>query len=730
MVFVNYFDNWRIGKGRLYDLTSLTYTYENRRWVRNTETGNTYAYNIDKTAISGNSSMGDKNKIGTDDQSMRIARINLLQNFTYKINEGNRIELNNFLLNDGRNTVDIAIKHRNESPDLWQNFDNYAETRQNTFTFQQRFLYNGNLGGYHRLDRKQAQELHWNLGYSYSMQDIPDQRISSFRRSIDTKLDGLQASAFDAEQKGLRWVADFDSPESIFFGLLSRLFVRNRENVYNASADYSFLVKPSFQLKAGTYQLFRTRAVNRRFFKVLPGGLNGTEQDLSNSPNSVRDNNGQISPNLIYFREQDLATIWNAANFFDNGSGLKVFDVSAPTDRYVASEQNNSGYVQGEWRGWKERLIVNAGLRYEHNAQRVSASGGGYGYVFYPVPVNLYMDNWLPSVNLNFRPDSLWVIRASYGRTVNRPEFREITSFTDYDFLNGENVHGNPRLKSSVIDNFDLRLELYPHSGENISIGAFYKYIDKPIERTRFDMAGDVTGPDLANINFFNPDKARVYGLELDLRKNLDFIPGKLFRNLSVVANGAWMKSKASRVYKPDPNSNGTGPGERIGSFSGRPLQGQAPYIINGSLFYDNPGWGTKLGVTYNVSGVSIYAIGDGNAAEMRALQQRTDWTQAQFVKLNTRPGLLELPRNQLDLSFTQRLYKSLQMRINIQNLLDVPYRLVEDHNWDNKYQPEQRRPAAVPFYKNRGDYYYEGDNDFLHYKPGRYFTTTFTYVF
>lgn len=725
--FVNFFDNRKLGKGRLYDLTSLTYTYENRRYLQQRQTGNTYAYGIDKYA---GLSYGDKNAIGTDDQSMRIARLNLLENLTWKMNDGNRIELNNFLLNDGRNTVDVYTRHANEYPDYWKYSDQLREKKRNTFTFRQRFLYNGNLGGYHRLGRKQTQELHWNLGYSYSMQDVPDQRIANFQSSFNSRTisQSVPPAATDVEPKNLRWMTDFGGDESLYFGMLSRLFVRNRENVYNASADYSYLITPTLQLKAGAYQLFRTREVTRRFFKVLPGGLNGKELTLSFAP-GAEDNHGAISANLVNFREQDLATLWDPANFLDNGTGLQLLDVSSPLDHYVASEQNNSGYLQGEWKAWKERIVLNAGLRFEHNEQRIAASQD-IGF-FYPLAINLNKDSWLPSVNLNFRPDSVWVVRASYGRTVNRPEFREIAPFSDYDFVNGENLTGNPRLQSSVIDNYDLRIELYPRSGENISLGAFYKYIDKPIERVRFSLAGDAQGgANLTQINYFNPDKAKVYGLELDLRKNLDFIPGKLFRNLSVVANGAWMKSEVSRVYKPDPNSNGYGPGERIGSFSGRPLQGQAPYIVNGSLFYDNPGWGTKLGLTYNISGTTIYAIGDGNAKEIQALQKADILDQPQTVKLNTGPGLLELPRNLLDLSFTQRIYKSLQLRINVQNLLDVSYRLAEDHNWDNKYQPEQRRDAVSPIYQSKGYYYYQGDNDYLRYKTGRYFTTTFTYVF
>jgi len=503
--------------------------------------------------------------------------------------------------------------------------------------------------------------------------------------------------------------------------------------MYNASMDYSWKPLPQVQLKAGTYHLYRTREVDRRFFKVLPGGLTGNEVSFDFDPGG-RDNNGAISPELLLFREQDLDHLWSPRNFKQNGTGLWLYDVSNPTDRYVATEQNNSGYLQGEYAPWDERLVLNGGIRFEHNVQRIVTSGE-QGGIFYPIPVKLDRNNWLPSVNINYRPDSVFVIRASYGRTVNRPEFREIAPFADYDFINNESLTGNPLLKSAVIDNYDLRMELYPRRkpNESISIGVFYKNLQTPIERIRRESSGGYEADldFLTSVTFFNPDKAKVYGLEMELRKSLSFISGNIFRKLSVVGNVTLVKSEVSRVFVPDSSGSfGSKAGDGVGSFSGRALQGQAPYVINGGLFYENPGWGSKLGLIYNVSGPRIYAIADGNAEQIRAIQQSDEMPNMEETGLlNIRPSVLELPRHLLDFSFTQRLYRSLQMRINIQNILDAPYHFVEDQNWNYKYDKEVRMPAHEQVDRDKGYYYYEGDNDYLRYRAGRYYTITFTYA-
>lgn len=52
--------------------------------------------------------------------------------------------------------------------------------------------------------------------------------------------------------------------------------------------------------------------------------------------------------------------------------------------------------------------------------------------------------------------------RLSYGRTVNRPEFREVSSSVYYDFDLASNVQGNYNLKPAYIDNLDLVMNFIP----------------------------------------------------------------------------------------------------------------------------------------------------------------------------------------------------------------------------------------------------------------------------
>ena len=58
-----------------------------------------------------------------------------------------------------------------------------------------------------------------------------------------------------------------------------------------------------------------------------------------------------------------------------------------------------------------------------------------------------------------------------------------------YDFDLASHVQGNVSLRPCYIHNLDLRYELYPSLGEQITVAAFYKRFNNPIEWT-YTVAG------------------------------------------------------------------------------------------------------------------------------------------------------------------------------------------------------------------------------------------------
>ena len=141
-------------------------------------------------------------------------------------------------------------------------------------------------------------------------------------------------------------------------------------------------------------------------------------------------------------------------------------------------------------------------------------------------------------------------------------------------------------MKPAYVDNFDLSYELFPAEGELLNVSLFYKRFNDPIEWV-YTLNG---GTDYTYSNV-NAESADNYGIEIDVRKNLDFIG---LKNFSWSFNGSLIKS---RVHFDDNSRQ-----------KNRPMQGQSPYLINTGIFYQNNGWSAAL--LYNRIGKRIIGVG------------------------------------------------------------------------------------------------------------------------
>lgn len=666
-------------------------------------------------------------KMTEESQNTQVAQLSLLQNFTFHLRDSSTLYFKNFLLQQGQNSTILTNTRTFQYLDengLWAQGANPANSstsnapalRNIILSYSQRFLYSGNLGGSHYFGKSGKHRLEWNGGYTYSHLEIPDQRVVRLQNNLTP--DRTVSAAGNYEQN---WVPVFRNEDPLLegadnklaLGMISRVWIRNNESVYNASADYTYKLKPWISFKAGTYQQFKQRIVFRRSYTVNEGDLNSA--GFPDFP-GIGSNGQYIDFNKVFFRQQDLDHVWSGDYLKDDGSGLKVFDRTSGSDAYTATEQNNSGYLAASLVPFNSKLDIYGGLRVEYNRQKVAGAIApiNTGGVNVPVIADLKSTQLLPSLNITYRPDNSLVLRGGYGKTVNRPEFRELSPYNELDYLNNQSIKGNPNLVSAAVDNYDLRMEWYPREnakGELISLGAFYKELKNPIERI---VSNDLLYNQAANISFQNADKATVKGLELDIRKNLDFISGSFFRDLSVIANGSYIISKVTSNLDSTKNAYRI----LIKPVINRQLQGQAPYSANAGLYYDNAGTGTKIAIIYNQVGPRIYAASVGRPAYSNT-----------YGKMPGDQGsLIELTRQQLDLSFSQRIIKSLQAKLSVQNLLNSPIQVAEDANFTYKYEKAVFTPAApsAPGSVNRGTI--TGDVLSTDYKPGRFFLLTFTY--
>ena len=259
------------------------------------------------------------------------------------------------------------------------------------------------------------------------------------------------------------------------------------------------------------------------------------------------------------------------------------------SNTYTARENVAAGYVQLNFDFLKSFNFL-GGVRIEHTSQDYvtqmsDIADGKNGSVRYT--------DLLPSAILKYNIDKQQRIRASYFRSIIRPEFYELVPSEDI----GEtfNILGNDSLRHTQADNFDLKYEWFPGGADQVSIGAFYKSIYDPIEYgvTR-------KGP---SAQYFMPQNfgtAHNYGIEA--------VFTKFFGMFGVSLNYTYTNSKitTTKLYMHYDSKNGVTP---VQMDQTRPLQGQSPHIGNASVIYRNPNIGLELQLAYSYAGARIAQV-------------------------------------------------------------------------------------------------------------------------
>ncbi len=199
----------------------------------------------------------------------------------------------------------------------------------------------------------------------------------------------------------------------------------------------------------------------------------------------------------------------------------------------------NAGYLQLD-NQFTDKLRVIWGVRVEDFDQLVGSVRASD-----PRHVHTRVTDFLPGINITYKPNANTNIRLSGSQTVVRPEFRELSPFAFYDFELNAQVQGNNTVKRSKITNADLRYEIYPRGGELITLGVFYKHFNDPLE-----YYFNRTGPATNTFNVANIDKAIGYGAEFEFRKKLDFLAQSL-KNFTLTGNLSYIHSRVKDTISP-----------------------------------------------------------------------------------------------------------------------------------------------------------------------------------
>lgn len=513
----------------------------------------------------------------TDNQYTIDSKAGGLLNLSYQTSDAGHIfDWKNIFnhINKDRYSERVGV---NAQPDNIHDYE-YYYTSRNTFNTQ--------FSGRHEINSRHR--LKWNVGYAYADRDMPDRRL-------------IETTDRTEQRMGIYRIG--------------REFSKLKEHIASGGVDYTgnfAFADFAPMLKAGLYGEYRTRDYNTHQFQYGWEPNNNLPEGWIFNP----DIPGEVLTESNY--GLDKLYLYEEVNYLNN---------------YKASGRQLAGYagVNLPWRDFN--LYV--GIRYESVRQTLKMNTRQYEES--QRTTNYDYNDLFPSANLTYRITNAHQIRAAYGRSVNRPEFRELAPSVFYDFDLSSNVMGNYDLKAAYIDNVDLRYEWYPSAGELVSVALFYKHFKNPIEWT-YTVTG---GTDLI-YSFINASGANNYGVEIDIRKNLGFIG---MRDFSLSFNGALIKSKVQ--FAPGTND------------IDRSMQGQSPYLINTGLFY-NPENGWSAAILYNRIGKRIIGVGNryGTAADGTA---------------KNIPNSYEMPRDNIDLSVGKKI-GVWDIKLSIRDLLAQSY--------------------------------------------------------
>jgi outer membrane receptor protein involved in Fe transport len=432
---------------------------------------------------------------------------------------------------------------------------------KNAITYTERSVTNLLISGKHRLSNKENPfNLEWKIAPTFSKVMDKDHRITPLQ----------QADNGDS----------FISPSASTFPI--QLWRNLVEESWSGKVDLDKNVElfgRSAKLKFGgsyTYK-FRDFSIDDYTFNITGDDAfiaSGDVDQLLNSNN-----------------------IWNPTT--DNGSYLVFGDQFNANDAYEGEQSIAATYFSAEF-NLSEKFKTVFGIRTEYFNSYYT--GQNNSTVFDREPILDEFD-FFPSANLIYAVNDDINVRASYGRTTARPSFKEASVAQIFDPITSRLFIGNISLSPTYINNFDLRFERYGNNGQMFAISGFYKDFTDPIEQSFFLQAP-------TQITVDNLGNAKVYGVEFELRQRLGFISEGL-NNLKVNANVSLIKSELSMSDGEfESRSLAARDGETIDRV--RDLQGQAPYLINVGLDYNNSDIGLPTGLFSNIQGSTLEVVGVG----------------------------------------------------------------------------------------------------------------------
>jgi TonB-dependent receptor len=250
--------------------------------------------------------------------------------------------------------------------------------------------------------------------------------------------------------------------------------------------------------------------------------------------------------------------------------------------------------------------------------------------------------NVFPTVQLKYEIQPDLQVRATYSTGIARPGFSQAGGNAGVDFTASPRPvysAGNPDLKPTTGNNFDVDVEYYMPNGGIVQVGVFDKEFQNYIFRSaKINVTDPVFGGVPGDVVTFINESAYARGVEVAYHQKFTTLPS-LFSGLGVDANATLVNS---RFKEYSAAVSGTGKDE-FGS-----LPGTSHVTWNLAGFYEDHGLNLRLSAEY--VGHSLFGLNGDRSLD--TIQDR---------KLN------------LDFASSYQFTSNWQGYFNVKNLLNTP---------------------------------------------------------
>ncbi|MDB2394363.1 carboxypeptidase-like regulatory domain-containing protein [Flavobacteriaceae bacterium] len=386
--------------------------------------------------------------------------------FNYRINTNNKLTFTSLFINSSSQNHDeysgFDIEFDNAVTD---NDDGFGFIQRNTF--KQTKLFVNQLSGSHDLLKNHS--VNWVIGFNQLKSNIPDRMQNTAGRDFRSNRKSDYVLISGSPIYNHRFYQNL-SEDEIAVTIFNKWTLRDKEDEVKGVFDFGF---------SGRYKFIDFESQQYEFRLNNQAGVYNI--DIVNFDGFLNNTN----LNSLYFINQQKPQTYSGGQYI------------------------NAGFVNGMW-NFNSKFSVLLGLRAEMIAIEIdyltlqSSNEERIAFI---------KEKLLPSLSAKYILKENMNFKFAASKTYTLPQFKERVNML-YEEVT-QVYRGNNYVYESTNWNADLKWEYFPNDDELISATVFGKLIQNPINSIFINSTSN-------DISYINTGKqAEVYGLELELKKNL-----------------------------------------------------------------------------------------------------------------------------------------------------------------------------------------------------------------